>query len=122
MECYCKSGNDFKKCCEPLLKKKSRAKSALELMRSRYSAYCTKNINYIVKTTYPKERTPSLFEDAQSWAKSVKFTNLEIVNFDENTVEFRAFYKQNENEYVHHELSFFVKENGIWYYQRGEIV
>lgn len=122
MECYCKSGVDFAKCCQPILKKKRRAKTALELMRSRYSAYCIRDINYLVKTTYPKSRTKTLENDIKAWAESVEFYNLEIIKFSETEVEFKACYRQSGKEFVHHEQSKFIFENGILYYESGKIV
>ncbi|MCV6607194.1 MAG: YchJ family metal-binding protein [Campylobacterales bacterium] len=122
MKCYCKSGNDFKKCCEPFLKKKRRAKTPEELMRSRYSAYCVKNSNYLVKTTYPKNRTESLKQDVENWGNSVEFYKLEVINSFENQVEFKAFYRQEKEECIHHEKSDFKEENGIWHYEKGQVL
>ena len=50
--CYCGSGHLFEDCCEPYIKRKSNPPTAEALMRSRYSAYCIANADYLVNTTH----------------------------------------------------------------------
>ncbi|MEM8637669.1 MAG: YchJ family metal-binding protein [Cyanobacteria bacterium P01_G01_bin.54] len=45
-------------CCGPYLQGQRPAPTAEQLMRSRYSAYCTKNIDYLVSTHHPDYRQP----------------------------------------------------------------
>ena len=51
-KCYCKSGLEFSACCEPFLRVLEVAPTALSLMRSRYSAYCLGDVNYLQATTH----------------------------------------------------------------------
>ena len=63
--CPCGSGKKYKKCCQIYHKGKI-AKSALELMKSRYSAFAVGDIDYIIKTsTFQKD-----FDDLKSFSTS----------------------------------------------------
>ena len=50
--CPCGSKTKYKKCCA-IYHKGAVPKTALLLMKSRYSAYAVNNSAYIVKTTHP---------------------------------------------------------------------
>jgi len=52
-KCPCGSGQKYKKCCK-LFHNGKVAKNALELMRSRYSAYVVGDAKYIMKTIMKK--------------------------------------------------------------------
>jgi SEC-C motif-containing protein len=126
MKCYCKSGKLFNKCCKLLLNNKKEAFSPLELMRSRYSSYVLKNIDYLIKTTYPDNRSLYPKNELQEWAESSNFFNLEIISSNQKgdfgTVEFKAYYEYKKDIYIHHEYSTFIKENGIWYFEEGSVI
>ena len=126
MKCFCNSGKEFKKCCGPLLNGKKSAKTPLELMRSRYSAYVTKNIDYLVETTLPENRKLYPKEDLLEWANSSKFFNLEIINSqtkeNSGSVEFKAYYELIGKVHIHHEYSIFQKVDGKWYFEDGMVM
>ncbi|NPA11057.1 MAG: hypothetical protein GXO62_02315 [Epsilonproteobacteria bacterium] len=119
--CPCNSGKKYKNCCFRW-HKLGTAANALELMRSRYSAYALGNADYIIKTTHPG--SPHYENDIKEWKQSIKnfansdFKKLEIIEFidgeNEAFVEFKAYI----NDYVMHEKSRFIKE-GKWYYVDG---
>ena len=123
-KCPCGSGKKYKECCFKF-HKGANPKNALDLMKSRYSAYAVGEASYIIKTTHKK--SPHFESDKQNWIKSIKefsksdFKRLEIVEFidgeKEAIVEFRAFI----DDYVMHERSKFLKEDK-WYYVEGEII
>jgi SEC-C motif-containing protein len=125
MKCYCKSGKSFNKCCKLFLDNKKEPSSPLELMRSRYTAYVLKNIDYLIKTTYPENRKLYPKNELQEWAESSHFFNLEIINSNQKddfgTVEFKAYYEYKKDIYIHHEYSTFIKENGVWYFEEGNV-
>jgi len=125
MKCYCKSGKSFNKCCKPFLDKKKNPSSPLELMRSRYTAYVLKDIDYLIETTYPENRKFYPKDELKKWAESSNFFNLEIIKSDKKDdfgiVEFKAYYEHNGDIYIHHEYSTFIKENGIWYFEEGSV-
>lgn len=127
--CYCCSGKNFDECCKPILDGRKKASSAEELMRSRYSAYATASIEYLMRTTHSATRK---FYDAkaiENWATSSKWIQLEILKTEkgnvgdfEGFVEFRATYQDKENKtIVHHEYSHFLKEKGEWFFLEGKV-
>jgi SEC-C motif-containing protein len=121
-ECYCKSGRDFSSCCEPIILGKKMRSSAEICMRSRYSAYCVKNIDYIIESTFPSQRQYYPKKSLLTWAKSVSWIKLEIVAASSTIIEFKAFFTEGNSEIqIHHEKSLFKEVNGIWYFYEGEV-
>ncbi len=119
--CPCGSGKDYVACCEPLHTGKTIAVTAEQLMRSRYSAYVTGNIDYLIETTDPSQRKHYSRKEIQRWAEESEWLKLEILAADETIVEFRAFYRDGKKMLqVHRERSTFRKEGGKWYYVEGE--
>jgi SEC-C motif-containing protein len=124
-KCPCGSNKKYKQCCM-IYHKGAKPKDALLLMKSRYSAYAIGNTNYILKTTHPNNL--NFTEDETQWKSDIKsfcdntdFLRLEIIdyNLDENIsfVTFKA--KLSSGDMV--EKSKFLKENGIWLYESGEV-
>lgn len=95
-------------------------------MRSRYCAFAMKHGAYLRDTTDPQ--TTHLFDhDAQDkWAEQAEFTALEIIRAVENgnkaTVEFKAHYRMDGQDHVHHEVSKFRQQAGTWYFRQGNEV
>src|SRR6478609_9865033 len=90
--CYCGSGQTFENCCKPYIIGVNKPSSAETLMRSRYSAYVTSAIDYLLKTTAASEREYYSREEMLKWASESKWEKLEIINATENTVEFKAYF------------------------------
>lgn len=120
-KCYCGSLKNFNECCEPYINKIKIAPTALELMRSRYSAYATHEVDYLLATTHVSERKYHFKSEILNWATSNQWLQLEIINATENTVEFKAYFSDsNSQKQIHHELSTFKLENGSWFYVDGK--
>jgi SEC-C motif-containing protein len=127
--CFCGSNVAFEQCCQPKILGISPAVTAQELMRSRYSAYVMVAPNYLWNTTYHAERAKHSLEDIQEWATENEWQGLTIIatkagTQQDNTgeVEFKAYFKGADKILkVHHEKSFFVKENQQWFYVNGII-
>ncbi len=124
-KCPCGSSKDYENCCKVIISGLRPAITAEELMRSRYSAYCTKEIDYILATHDPKTRTDS-YSDIAQWADSVQWTGLEILTTEKGkqqdvtgTVHFKAHYIQNGQPELLQENSTFRKEGEQWYYVSG---
>ena len=118
--CPCGSGFSYYDCCDRFISGDLLPETALELMKSRYSAYATKAVNYIFETTHPSVQHLTSVENIQDWADETTWLKLEIVASKENIVEFKATYKDLKgNENVHHERSNFHFENNKWYYVDG---
>ena len=130
MNCYCCSDRKFEDCCKPFILGNRKPATAEELMRSRYSAYATAAVEYILRSTHPSVRK---FHDSgaiERWAKSSTWQRLEIVSTSEGTpadkqgtVEFKAYYLDAGNEpQIHHEKSKFLKELGKWFFVDGAVL
>lgn len=132
--CPCRSMDQIKmqyeECCEPFVVGKKKAPTAESLMRSRYTAYVVKNIDYIDATQIAVENEIFNKEEALKWAESSEWLGLEIkktqkgeANDNTGVVEFVAHYKDKASgtELHHHETSLFQKQNGEWKFREGQI-
>ncbi|MFK7864152.1 MAG: YchJ family protein [Pseudohongiellaceae bacterium] len=123
--CFCDTGKPFVKCCKPFLEGSIQAKTPKQLMRSRYSAYSAGGFgDYLVATWHPNSRKG--LDVATLSAKSHHWKSLEIVEAvqDNNwaTVEFKAAFDNGTGTLeIHHELSQFTRNNGVWYYVDGTV-
>ena len=119
--CYCGSSNSYKECCEKFINSSQNAPTAEALMRSRYSAYATQAVGYLIATTADLQRKLLIKSDILEWSKSNQWVKLDILKATTNTVEFKAYYIDSNNEnQIHHEKSTFIIEDGKWYYVDGE--
>lgn len=119
--CPCGSTDLFSECCQSKIEGKVKAKTAEELMRSRYSAYAVSAIQYLIDTTYKTLRKDQSYKDIEQWSKENRWQKLEILNAFDNMVEFKAYYlDDSKSQQVHHENSTFIFEDGSWYYSKGE--
>ncbi len=98
-------------------------------MRSRYSAYATRAIDYIVKTCLTDEDHDIDEEATRKWAEKSTWLGLTIVGTekggsadDEGMVEFRAAYSMDGLREEHHEKALFEKRDGQWIYVEGEVI
>jgi SEC-C motif-containing protein len=129
MICYCSSNKLFAECCEPFLAGKAKPQTAEQLMRSRYSAFATANVEYILKTIQSAKRKIYIPEAILDWSTSSTWQKLEIISNKkgsekdrEGFVEFKAYYKNAKGEEeIHHESAIFVKELGNWFFVDGEV-
>jgi len=106
-QCYCKSGLEFSRCCELYLRVLEVAPSAEALMRSRYGAYCLGDVNYLQATTHNHSWSDEELKYIQDWADNSFWQHLEIVDFNETMVEFKAYYIFDGKQHLHHEKSAF---------------
>jgi len=120
IRCHCGSQKNFNECCEPIISGIEKATTALELMRSRYSAYATYAAEYLLDTTHISERQYHTKYEILKWATSNQWLQLEIISTTDNTVEFKAYFLDIEGQkQIHHEFSTFILENGSWFYVGG---
>ena len=119
--CPCGSTYLFSDCCEPIIKGGSKAETAEQLMRSRYTAYTICDVEYLLKTTHSSIRNKQSFKDIEEWSKENTWHKLEILNSTENTVEFKVYFLDcNKSPQIHQEKSTFIFENEHWFYSLGE--
>jgi len=122
--CICHSGKAHAQCCAPLLSGKRVAKTPVQLMRSRFSAYALGGYgDYLLKTWHPSQ-SHALNANELS-IKSINWLHLEILSKDQKgdqgLVEFKASYQNEGHELIHHERSSFKRVNGEWLYVTGDI-
>lgn len=121
--CPCGTENTTETCCLPIINGEIMANSALLLMRSRYTAYCLQNAHYLYETTHVSQRKYTNKQDILTWAKENTWKKLEIVSFNENSVEFIAYFiNKNGKPAKHHEKSSFSKFQEKWYYVDGVFI
>ena len=130
MNCYCCSGREFEDCCQPFIGGLAKPATAEELMRSRYAAYATVQVEYILRTTHPSMRKFHASTAIEQWAKTSRWQKLEIISTNkgtpadkQGTVEFKAYYLDADGKpQIHHENSNFQKELGKWFFVEGKIL
>ncbi|BBN81209.1 UPF0225 protein [Pseudoalteromonas sp. A25] len=124
--CYCSSNTPFEECCGPFINSSHLPTTAEQLMRSRYSAYCTKNAEYIRATYVQNEQQHHSVEDILAFADVAQFIKLEIIDTGSTSeasyVEFKATYIAENKVCMLHEKSLFVKESEQWKYLDGTIL
>jgi len=100
------------------------ARTAEQLMRSRFTAYAMRNKEYLLQSWDATTR-PENIDFARD---DVDWCRLEIVackkgaaRDNRGTVEFKAFYLHDGEEHVMREISRFKKTAGHWYYLDGQV-
>jgi SEC-C motif-containing protein len=125
--CPCCSGHKFKKCCRPLILG-APAPGAEDLMRSRFAAYATGAVSYIMQTTHPNG--PHFKADAVRWAAEIErfctqttFERLVVREVAEDgdgaEVEFEAHLRREGEDCSFAERSVFARVDGRWLYRAG---
>lgn len=123
--CPCGSNQLLSQCCGPFIHGDKLAKTPLQLMKSRYTAFVLGEISYIKDTM----RGPALIgfneNDSKKWAKSVEWLGLTIIKTiyqegdQSGIVEFIAKFKEKNQVKSIHEKSEFIFQEGRWYYTQG---
>ena len=123
MRCHCDSMVPYELCCKPLIDGTKEAKTALALMRSRFSAHVEKNALYILNTYGELLKSTIQIEQIQQGFQGLKWEDLEILSVgkgqmtdEDGYVEFLAHYRHGNEQYTMHERSLFHKENDLWRY------
>jgi len=124
--CPCGSNRLYTACCEPIISLKKEASTCEELMRSRYTAFTTANVEYLMRSHHSETRQSKETKNIKKWAASVQWMGLVIlnteageVNDDLGYVEFRALYLEAGQMQQIHERSLFKRENQKWVYVSG---
>ncbi len=92
-------------------------------MRSRYTAYVMKKVDYLVRTTHPSAREEDLADSIRRWMRQVEWIKLHVIakeagsaSDETGRVEFMAEYVTDSGPGRHHECSVFRKRKGDWFY------
>jgi len=124
--CPCKSRQTYAMCCLPYHQGKARPETAEQLMRSRYSAYFFRNVDYLVETTHPDTRESGLRQSLEKTIHQANWSYLTILGVAQGgkedkrgKVEFVADYYVDDEPYEMHEVSRFKRFKGAWKYLDG---
>ncbi len=132
------SGKTYSECCKPFHLKAAQPLTPTQVLQSRYSAVCYRNIGYIIQTTHPTCR--DYLDDKVKWAKdldkkgmfdSYEFAGLNILgaeelpNENEGYLEFQVQLRERVGGQVTtiQERSKFLRdpETGVWKYSSGDV-
>ena len=126
MKCPCSSGKDYASCCEPILTQKLKAKTAEQLMRSRYTAYALGKVDWIVDSQSPDGRAFVDRQATEQWSSRATWHKLEILECkdggehdNEGFVDFKAYYTIAGEDITHQEVASIRKEDDTWYFVDG---
>ncbi len=126
MSCICGKPDHTNDCCGALISGAQTARTAEELMRSRYTAYVQGAIDYLAETQHPHTADRFDEEAARNWSARAQWRGLRVVAVKdggpadtEGVVEFIAHFAVEGQIQAHHERSRFRKLNGRWYYVDG---
>ncbi|MFV1990829.1 MAG: YchJ family protein [Acidimicrobiales bacterium] len=118
--CFCGSGNPLGVCCTPIIDGKP-ARTAERLMRSRFTAFCLQNPEYLLHSWHPSTRPSRV-----TFAADHHWTRLEIRSVtggdlldSSGTVDFVAHFVDINGAGSQGEVSKFVRLDGRWVYVDG---
>lgn len=123
--CPCGSGRAYADCCQPLHQGSTHGDTPEQVMRARYAAFVTQDIDFLENTLLPGTRDDFDREHVAQWAGNSEWLGLEVkgtedgADADEGFVEFVARFALNGQPHAHHETSRFRKQDGRWYYVDG---
>ncbi len=128
--CPCGSGLSYPECCQRFHQGEF-PENALQLMRSRYTAYVLNKADYIIQTTHPA--SPQYKVNKLIWKKQISqfsknsvFNKLHTLDFKEHgtlaTVTFTADIHREDRDATFTEKSYFEKRGKRWLYRGGQLV
>lgn len=112
--CFCGNEKSFENCCQIYINGIEKAPTAEALMRSRYSAFATQAVDYLITTTHSSTRKFHKKSDILEWSKSNQWIKLEVVDSTENSVTFKAYYIDFQlKARIHYEKSTLKMKMGV---------
>ena len=119
-DCPCGSGSRYAACCEPLHADTRPARTALQLMRSRYAAFVLGDTAYLARTWHPRTRPTDL--DVGSSPVWRRLTVVATADGGEDDSVGEVEFEATHDGGVLHERSRFVRRAGRWVYVDGELI
>lgn len=125
--CPCGSTLAYEACCQAIIKGERSAETAEQLMRSRYSAYVMKEIDYLRTSLHPDHRGDFNEKTTRAWAEGAEWHGLEIIETigggpddSEGKVSFAVTYTEQGSRKDYRERAQFSRKDGTWYLVGGE--
>lgn len=117
--CPC-GGGLFEACCGPLVDDGVPARTAEQLMRSRYTAFVLERPEHLWRTWHPSTRPGTVETGGVEWTG---LTILEVVaggeDDDDGVVDFEARFADSSGPSLMRERSEFRRRGGRWVYVAG---
>jgi SEC-C motif domain protein len=112
----------FSACCGPYLAREKTPPTAEALMRSRYSAFATGDVDYLFETLAEDQRGDFDRAATSDWAKKSEWLGLDIVAVEAGgegdstgEVTFAAHFSRDGKKLAHRERSLFQRDReGRW--------
>lgn len=127
--CLCGSNKSADDCCAPIVKGERNAITAECLMRARYFAFASGQVDFLNNSLHPDHRDDHDVEATRRWAENSEWLGLQIVASErggeqdsDGVVEFIATFKEKGVVHHHRERSNFSKVEDVWYFVDGELV
>ena len=116
--CPCGSNQTYDSCCGAIHEGLQEARTAEQLMRSRYSAFVKELEDYLLLSWHPDERPESIsFDPNSKWlGLKIKAKELGKASDNEGWVAFVARYKIAGKAERIEENSYFLRYHGRWVY------
>jgi SEC-C motif-containing protein len=125
--CPCGQPQAFEDCCGRFISGRDLPQSSEELMRSRYTAFATHQIEYLMASHHPETRGQADRDGVKRFSEGMTWCGLEILETvdgqaadDQGWVEFIARYREQGQDRVHHERSLFRRHQGRWFFHSAE--
>jgi SEC-C motif-containing protein len=126
-QCPCGRERPLEDCCGRFIAGREPPESAEELMRSRYSAFVTHAIDYLIESHHPETLGELDRDEVRRFSEGVTWQGLDILDTvdglasdDQGWVEFIARYVQGGEDRLHHERSLFRRHQGRWFFHSAE--
>ena len=127
-KCPCGSRKNIQYCCGKYLSGKEIPATAEQLMKSRYTAFCLQNIDYLLDTLHPDRRQHSDLQELTKTVRNTSWLGLTIIDTERGKktdrigyVEFMAVFRVTKPQQLH-ERSLFQKIDCKWFYVDGDIL
>lgn len=127
--CPCGSSRLYEECCKGFHQGNLIADTPESLLRSRFSAFFMKDLEYVFKTSASKNQSDNLRRSLEEIAKVTRWLSLVILErfpqADKNKeprIRYAAFLEREGKPFQIHELSFFTFEQNHLRYDRGEFL
>lgn len=122
--CLCGSGLGYSRCCGRYHGGESLPATAEALMRSRFTAYAKRDVDYLLASWDASHRPASINfskESAEWQSLAIVSTKKGRPQDNKGIVEFKAYYTQDGEACFLHEVSRFIKTGPRWLYLDGVI-
>ncbi len=115
--CFCGNALPYERCCGPIHERAIAPPTAEALMRSRYSAYARKDLEYLEYSWDPQTRPRLSIDPAVRWTGlTILSTQRGQAKDEDGEVEFAAAYLKAGQAGVMKERSTFRRLDGRWVY------